>query len=45
MTAFRDNGTQRPAIQRDQLIIIDDLIEFRTTLLQDIPCGAEVLND
>lgn len=36
MTAFKDNQQQRPSVQRDQLITIGDLIEFKTSLLQDI---------
>lgn len=36
MTAIKDNGPQRQSIQRDQLLTIGDLIEFKAQLLQDI---------
>ena len=36
MVATKDNQPQRPAIQRDQLITLGDLIEFKAALLQDI---------
>lgn len=36
MEATKDNQPQRPSIQRDQLITLGDLIEFKEALLQDI---------
>ncbi|PST83086.1 DNA-binding protein [Pedobacter yulinensis] len=36
MTAIKDNQQQKPTIQRDQLITLGDLIEFKEALLKDI---------
>lgn len=36
MTATNEQQPQRPSIQRDQLITIGDLLDFKTGLLQEI---------